>query len=364
MDEFESIEDLAKIIKNDFDSDSNKKKITLLYAFNSVGKTRLSTAFSDLTENKVLCYNAFFEDMFSWDNEDYILTLEPNSWIVDLINEQGLENNIIDNFSKIINAKIQPDFNLRQGKVTFKIAKGDDNSQSNIKISKGEESAFIWSIFYTILETVVEALNTEKDGRTTQVFNDYEYVIIDDPVSSIDDTKLISMVIDLIQMIDISQNKNLKFLITTHHALFYNVFFNTFKQKRDYKSKFHVLTKNDTVLKLSEQRSDSPFGYHFVVKNELQKAIETNAIEKYHFNLFRSLLEKTANFLGYNEWYDCILADNKHKFARLINHYSHGKLSELEYKDLSNEDKDLFKEVFNDFIEEFKWKVEKQNANQ
>lgn len=357
MTEFDSIKVLAEKIKEDLDSNTDKKKILILYAFNSIGKTRLSTAFSELAEDKVLCYNAFVEDLFKWDNDNYVFTLDPKSWLVKLINEQGLEKDIIDNFSKLINSKIEPSFNLTKGEITFNITSGDDTSQSNIKISKGEESMFIWAIFYTILETAIDALNTEGDKRTTPAFNNFEYIIVDDPVSSIDDTKIITMAINLIDTIHSSKNKKLKFFITTHHALFYNVFFNSFKKNNEYKFYANILSKNDAKLNL-ENQGDSPFGYHFVVKDEIQKAINTNSIKKYHFNLFRSLLEKTANFLGYKDWVDCISDDNKKEFIRLLHLNSHGKLSDLEYREVSNGDKILFQKIFNDFIKEFKWKVE------
>ena len=55
------------------------KKFILLYAYNGTGKTRLSTAFKDLgkavntngeTEKRdTLYFNAFTEDLFTWDND-------------------------------------------------------------------------------------------------------------------------------------------------------------------------------------------------------------------------------------------------------------------------------------------------------
>ncbi len=50
-----------------------KKKFILLYAHNGTGKTRLSTAFKDLGksggERDTLYFNAFTEDLFTWDND-------------------------------------------------------------------------------------------------------------------------------------------------------------------------------------------------------------------------------------------------------------------------------------------------------
>jgi len=264
-----------------------------------------------------------------------------------------MDKKIINNFKNILNTKIEPSFDLTKGKVTFNTPLGNEEIAPNIKISRGEESVLIWSVFYTILETAIEELNlTEECNRSTEIFNELEYVIIDDPVSSVDDNKLIMMTLELIKVIKGSNNKKLKFLITTHHALFYNVLFNSFK-KTEYK---YILSKYDTKLKL-ETKDDSPFGYHFVVMAEIQKAINNNNIQKYHFNLFRNLLEKTANFLGYDEWQNCVLGDNNQECIKLINLNSHGKLSDLEYKELSNDEKNLFQETFDNFVKEFRWKV-------
>ena len=101
----------------------------------------------------------------------------------------------------------------------------------NIKVSKSEESILIWSIFYSILETAIEALNTEEvENRITDEFNYLEYIVIDDPVSSIDDSRIIEIAVNLFRIINSSKNKQLNFLITTHHALFYNVLFNSLRR--------------------------------------------------------------------------------------------------------------------------------------
>jgi hypothetical protein len=92
-----------------------------------------------------------------------------------------------------------------------------------------------------------------------------------------------------------------------------------------------------------------------LVKKEIENAINTNNIKKYHFNLFRSLLEKTANFLGYEKWESCITSSNKEEYTKIIDLYNHGTLSDLEYKELSEKDKNLFKSVFESFVKEFKW---------
>lgn len=369
MDEFNSIDDLVTVVRDKLDlsiidkvksfAGKNKKKIMVLYAFNSTGKTRLSNEFEKLNEEgdnpkyKVLCYNAFLEDLFKWDNKNYILNFDTNSWIIQLVIDQGLENDIVSNFKDITNSKIEPLFDFQKGEVSFSVASGDEQNESTIKISKGEESVFIWSIFFTVLETVMDTLNTDESMRDTSEFNDLEYIIIDDPVSSIDDTKIISIAIKLIKSLKSCKNKNVKYLITTHHALFYNVILNSFKWKdKNITLQAYTLVKDGGIMKLFKQ-DDSPFGYHLLLKQEIKNAILNNSIERYHFNVFRNLLEKTASFLGSRNWTEYVLGDKRDQFIRLLNLYSHSRLSDLEPKDLSSEDKEIFKETFNIFIEKY-----------
>lgn len=366
MEEFKSIEELFESIKNKFDSCNSTKKIIALYAFNSTGKTRLANKFQqinneDESENnfvKSLCHSVFLGDIFTWDNENYILNFDKNFWIIKLIIDQGLENNIVRNFKDITNSKIEPLFDFTKGEVSFGIASGDEQNESNIKISKGEESVLIWSIFYAVLETVIDTLNTDEFLRTTSEFNDLRYIVIDDPVSSIDDTKIVSIAVKLVILIDSCKNTNTKFLITTHHALFYNVIVNSIKRIKRCNFESLKLSKDNGILKLSKQ-GDSPFGYHLLLKETIKNAILDDKIERYHFNLFRGLLEKTANFFGKEGWGDCISGDGKDEFARLLNLYSHNKLSDLEPRELSNEDKDIFKQTFDIFIKEYFHEINK-----
>lgn len=129
---------------------------------------------------------------------------------------------------------------------------------------------------------------------------------------------------------------------------------NSFKKADGINFKGFSLSKNGQIFKV-ETKGDSPFSYHLRVKNIIQKAIDNNVVEKYHFNLFRALLEKTSNFLGYDNWYDCISEENRQAFVNLLNIYSHSRLSEIESRELPEEDKTLFNEAFGNFIANFKW---------
>lgn len=368
MEEFNSLEEVVTNIQNKLNAQTDKKRIIAIYAFNGIGKTRLSNQIGNESDNtggegenewiKKLSYNAFFEDIFTWDNENCILHCNSNHEIIKLVKDQWLEAKIIDNFRDIMwvsAIKLEPDPNFDEWEVKFKIASGDDASADNIKISRGEESIFVWSVFYTILEEVVSELLTNKSDRSTDKFNDLEYIVIDDPVSSIDDTRIITVALKLIEIIKSNQNNQIKFLITTHHALFFNVIVNSFKNADGINFKWFSLSKNSQIFKLKKQ-GESPFSYHLRVKDILQKVINDNAVEKYHFNLFRALLEKTANFLGYDNWYDCVSWENGQALVKLLNHHSHNRLSELEWRELPDDNKKLLAEAFESFITNFKWK--------
>lgn len=358
MGEYNSIEDIAIKIENELLGVNNEKALTLLYAFNSTGKTRISNILKDNENEKNICFNSFITDLFVWDNEELKLKIEKNSWVVEFIEEQGCQNTISDNFQNLVTSKLEPYFDLKNGTITFNIPTGDEKSIKNIKISKGEESLFIWSVFYTIISIAIDELNSEKENRSTNIFDELQYIIIDDPISSVDDSRAITMAMQLIDLID-NSNSNLKFIVTTHYALLFNVLYNNYKRmikNRKMKIFKYILKKEENIYCLEEQRNDTPFSYHLTVKKIIEDAIKNNALKKYHFNLFRSLLEKTSNFLGYEYWTDCINNTQKDEFIKIINLYSHSRLSEIEYSELTNEDKVLFIETFNNFKKDFKWK--------
>lgn len=324
------------------------KKVQLIYAFNGVGKTRLSSEFKELIapkvageaedevnkKVKVLYYNAFTEDLFYWDNDLYEdrnrkLIIHPNDFtglLFKFLTDQGLDGNIASQFQHYTNSSITPEFNNEFSEVTFSIKRGGDDSIENIKISKGEESNFIWCIFYSLIEQVVDILNiTELENRSTDQFNQLEYIFIDDPVTSLDDNHLIELAVDLAGLIRRSdyQFNKLKFIITTHNPLFYNVLCNRLSGAAKI-----ILEKMDDGTFEIKQTNDSPFSYHLFLLAELEKAIQTNEIKKYHYNFLRQLFEKTATFLGYQDWKDLLPDDARKAYYDLIISFrSHAKHS-------------------------------------
>jgi len=332
------------------------KKMQLIYAFNGTGKTRLSREFKELispkeTEDedesgvKVLYYNAFTEDLFFWDNDldtDQLrkLKIQPNNFTNWVLRDEGKGPNVITNFQNYTSDKLTPRFNetyITKDKenndinvnayteVTFSIEGGNAENIENIKISKGEESCFIWSVFYCLLEQVIEVLNKVEEGdRETDQFDKLEYVFIDDPVSSLDDTHLIELAVNIAKLIK-SSTSELKFIITTHNPLFYNVIYNEFNRVKKTK-KWRLEKLNDGTLSIVEQLKDSPFSYHLFLLSELEKAIASKDIQKFHFNFLRNIFEKTSTFLGFNNWEDLLPQESREAYYnRIINLSSHSK---------------------------------------
>jgi len=347
-------------------------KSQLIYAFNGTGKTRLSRAFKELiapkdeaeeTGSKILYYNAFTEDLFYWDNDlegdsEVKLKIQPNAFTQWVLMEQGQDQNVITNFQHYTNDKLTPHFNENYSEVTFSFERGNEESDHNIKISKGEESNFIWSIFYTLIEEVIDVLNVpEADERTTNKFDDLEYIFIDDPVSSLDENHLIELAVDLAKLINSSTSSELKFIITTHNPLFYNVLHNALK-----KSKKYILKKfEDETYQLLAQSNDSPFSYHLHLKAELDKAIEAGQLNKYHFNYLRNILEKTSTFFGYKNWGELLPETEDGRanpyLARIINISSHSKHSAEEVSELTEDDKRVLRGLVRKVDDMYKTKL-------
>jgi wobble nucleotide-excising tRNase len=368
-------------------------KVQLIYAFNGTGKTRLSREFKQiiapksetedeetgpwLAREKILYYNAFTEDLFYWDNDlendsEPKLKIQPNKFTDWLLKDQGQDQNIITIFQRYTNDKLTPKFNPEytatdkdgrvvtvkaNSEVTFSMQRGDDRDNDKLKISKGEESNFIWSVFYATLEQIIRTLNGNESSEIEENgYDKLKYVFIDDPVSSLDKNHLIQLALDLVELIK-SCKASIKFIITTHNPLFYNVLFNSF-QKEKYK-KYLLERSEDGNYNLIEKDTDSPFSYHLYLMSELEKNIATGEIKKYHFNFLRNILEKTSTYLGYKDWKDLLPSTPdgmKEPYKKRLDLYSHSKHSGDEIDNIPEDDKRVLGFIYKYFKENYKFK--------
>lgn len=335
-------------------------------------------------------YNAFTEDLFYWDNDleedvEPKLRIQPNTFTDWVLKDQGQDMNVITTFQRYTNDKLTPHFNVERkdhktgeivakafSEVTFTIERGDATHSGNLKISKGEESNFIWSLFYSLLEQAIFTLNdVQPDYPEPTPFDGLEYVFIDDPVSSLDDNHLIQLAVDLAQLVK-SNKSSIKFILTTHNPLFFNVLCNEFgsdekTERYSWKSKWFSKSRlennEDGSFNLTEQPNDSPFAYHLHLISQLEEAIKSGQIEKYHFNLLRNILEKTATFLGYKRW-EHLLPEidggmpNPHA-KRIVNFSSHSKHAAEEVQPLKPEEKKLLENLVKHIVERHRFWQEK-----
>lgn len=382
------------------------KKVQLIYAFNGTGKTRLSRALKnliapkaedgqegELSREKILYYNAFTEDLFYWDNGlegngNAKLVIQPNTFTEWILAEQGQEANITRNFQRYANDKLTPKFNQEYEKVfwdefdqehevvvkafsevTFSVEAGGDEETGNFKISKGEESNFIWSIFFTLLEEVVSVLSiAEVEDRPTEQFNGLQYVFVDDPVSSLDENHLIELAVNLADLIKAAPSQ-LKFVVTTHNPLFYNVLHNELDLRKQGKKEGCYLLERmeDGTFNLNVKYGDAnkSFSYHLHLKKVLEEAIAGNAVERYHFTLLRNLYEKTAGFLGYARWSDLLdtVEGSKDAYVRAINTFTHSALSNEQVRDPSPAEKNTVKLLLDNLVNNYAyWRQDEQNG--
>ena len=359
----------------------------LIYAFNGVGKTRLSRIFKEhITsreeEGSVLYYNAFTEDLFYWDNdlqEDRTrkLLIQDNSFLKWSVERQGNEKDIVRHFQRYIGKPIDAQFEFNEGSssISFSLVTGDIKTIRDIKVSKGEESCFIWSLFYTVIKGIIDSRNEGED-----TYPNLKYIFIDDPVSSLDENHLVELAVDITKLIE-EAPADLKFIISTHNSLFYNVIRNALnsreivkkrkgskkEKEKEKKFKSSILTQlGKDSYRLLDWPKDTPFPYHLYLLREIEKALLSNEgstedttqrttkeikiqVEKYHFAHLRYILEKTAIFLGYKHWSDLLPKENNNDrasyYSRLINIFNHGKAVTVEGASLSPQDQGLLQDL-------------------
>jgi hypothetical protein len=354
---------------------SAKSPFVLLYAFNGTGKTRLSSAFKDLGKiigddgevqsRDTLYFNAFTEDLFSWDNDlenDRHRTMKLNAasrFFVGL-NEMEIENRIRSLLDRYADFDFRINFEFDQvtskiasAEVTFsrKVLSGDGDAArldevDGIKISRSEENIFIWCFFLAILQLAL-------DGA--EAYKWVEQVYVDDPISSLDEHNAIVVGNHLVQLYREAQ-RPIRTVVSTHHALFFNVL--------HYELKNHVFTPLQFTLKrdrrkggyvLSEQRVDTPQFYHVAALAELWQVAQSGQASTFHFNILRTVLEKTALFLGYSHFSKCIKgADDDADgilHQRFVDLLSHGKYSMYEPIEMSDDTKDYFLTILKGFVE-------------
>jgi hypothetical protein len=322
--------------------DLNTSDFVLLYAFNGTGKTRLSTEFKNRgkkgEQRDTLYFNAFTEDLFSWDNDldhdtERKLRINSASRFFEGFRELALEEKIFSFLERY--AEFNYFIDYENWTVTF-----SKDDHTNIKVSRGEETMFIWCVFLAICQLTL-------DGA--KAYEWVKYLYIDDPISSLDDNNAIAVAGDLSQLLQ-QANGRIKTVISSHHALFFNVL-----KKRPHTRYFlHRQAQGSYIL---QKTDDTPFFHHVAILSELQQVAASGLIQTYHFNVLRGVLEKTATFFGYPDFSDCIHGvEDEVLYARALNLLSHGhQYSVFAPKEMTSDNKALFRSILTAFLAKYQF---------
>lgn len=371
---FEALEEISQYIR------MLENKYFLFFAYNGTGKTRLSMSFKDIAKQNgdadTLYFNAFTEDLFTWDNDldddtHRVLLLNRDSKFFgstsaqddkSLIESLDIPNRIRPLLKRYADFNFEIDFKYKKPTtadaeddtekwainfIREELVDGTVENKEYIKVSRGEENIFIWCFFLALAQLAI-------DGD--QNYDWVKYIYIDDPISSLDDNNTIAVASHLAQMLK-KEGNNVKTIISSHHTLFFNVMCNELKNANRY-----FLSKMGDANYTLTNTSETPFFHHVSLIKDLHNAVESGVLYTYHFNILRSVLEKTASFHGFKFFSDCIKPldddDDKVLYTRMVNILSHGNYSLYEPREMLPENKGYFKQIFNDFITNYQFNPE------
>lgn len=359
--EFDSLESLASHLRERLE----QKKYILLFAYNGTGKTRLSMAFKEQGKRgegtrDTLYFNAFTEDLFIWDNDldgdaQRVLRMNTDSHFFDGLQELEMESRIRPLLRRYADFDFTIDYT--QGAVSFfrELAiDGHTETVEHIKVSRGEENIFVWCFFLAVAQLAVD----EQEAYAW-----VKYLYIDDPISSLDDNNAIAVASHLAQLLK-GGNGKIKTVISTHHSLFFNVIWNELNERSRNSPLQPLFLDGDKSVGTYSLRytNDTPFFHHVALLKQLHEAAASGQIYTYHFNILRSLLEKTATFHGFNSFSACIKKDKDDTdgilHARLVNVLSHGNYSLFEPQEMLPENKDYFRKILRDFMTNYRFNPE------
>jgi wobble nucleotide-excising tRNase len=199
-----------------------------------------------------------------------------------------------------------------------------------------------------------------------------KYLYVDDPITSLDDNNAIAVASDLAKLLRKAKSRTrpeavaadapggadnpprmvpapIKAVVSSHHALFFNVVCNELKKDAHKKYFLHRPERGDTyTLRATD---DTPFFHHVAMLAEVKKAAEGGKLYTYHFNMLRSILEKTATFFGNDDFSACIHGlDDEDLFARALNLLSHGKYDIYQPAEMVEDNKRLFRQILDAFL--------------
>lgn len=346
--EFNSIREIAEYFKRLLE----EKKYIVLFAYNGTGKTRLSGEFKSLGQQlneetgektaDTLYYNAFTEDLFYWDNDldndtERVLKFNKSSRFFNGLKDLDMDNRI----RPLLQRYADFDFSINYDDASINFYREESTQRiDNIKVSRGEENIFIWCFFLAIVQLVIDK---------AEAYEWVKYIYVDDPISSLDDNNAIAVASHLAALM---KGEGVKVIVSSHHTLFFNVLCNEISRAEQ----LFLQKSKDNTMYILKDTTKTPFFHHVALLKELKKASDTGKLYTYHFNILRNILEKTASFHGYAHFSSCIRkgdAENEPVYTRIVNLLSHGNYSLFDPKEMVDENKEYFRNILNNFLEDY-----------
>ena len=329
-----------------------KKKYIVLFAYNRTGKTRLSAEFKSLGQQlneetgekaaDTLYYNAFTEDLFYWDNDldndtERVLKFNKSSRFFNGLKDLDMDNRI----RPLLQRYADFDFSINCDDASINFYREESTQRiDNIKVSRGEENIFIWCFFLAIVQLVIDK---------AEAYEWVKYIYVDDPISSLDDNNAIAVASHLAALM---KGEGVKVIVSSHHTLFFNVLCNEISRAEQ----LFLQKSKDNATYILKDTTKTPFFHHVALLKELKKASDTGILYTYHFNILRNILEKTASFHGYAHFSSCIRKgdeENEPVYTRVVNLLSHGNYSLFEPKEMVDENKQYFRDILKNFLEDY-----------
>ncbi|MDH5452976.1 MAG: AAA family ATPase [Paracoccaceae bacterium] len=364
---FANLDALAAHLRSELEN----KKFILLYAYNGTGKTRLSMAFKDIGKQgdarDTLYFNAFTEDLFYWDNDlkndrERVLKINRDSRFFAGLEQLEMDNRIRQLLGRYADFDFKIDTTEWEISFSREITTGEGEhaktiTVDDIKVSRGEENIFIWCFFLAIVQLVLD------DDKAEGPYKWVKYIYIDDPISSLDEQNGIVVANHLVQFFR-EAARVIPTVISTHHHLFFNVLHYELKNYFRGNASQYMLSRNrhSGGYRMTPQKGDTPSFHHVAALVELYEASRQDKIQTYHFNILRTILEKTALFHGYGHFGSCIKRDPDDAdgilHQRFVDLLSHGKYSLFEPTEMGEETKEYFLKILNDFLSRYQFNPE------
>ena len=332
----------------------------MLYAYNGTGKTRLSMEFRALGKDgdarDTLYFNAFTEDLFSWDNDldgdtNRKLRLNRESKFFLGLKELEMDTRIRPLLRRYADFDFELETPQDDAAIWFVRFFRPDQPDDPIKVSRGEENIFIWCFFLAIAEL---AINAEEGSPYEWV----RHIYIDDPISSLDEHNAIGVACHIAQVL--RDQDRVRAVISTHHPLFFNALCNELKSTKRILQ--HFLLKAGDGSYLVGDTGATPFFHHVAILTELQRAAESGALYPYHFNLLRTVMEKTSSFHGFKGFTAFIRQEDDDPdgvvHGRLLNIMNHGDYSHFDPVEMVPENKAYFVRMLADLRERYTFNPE------